>query len=540
MSTPRWYIRPLIALLLLTLEYLTISFGFDAQSLLGRAGAWEGLGWIGLLGTGLVTFGTALWILGGDELRAAFSRAASGPLDARSLLRRVAFHLACFAVFLALTMLIFREEGPPQGLPGLWITSWVFLGVATVASLMPVALGGLKVKPLLRELRAPIALSALLGLAAWGAGVTAIGLWEPLSGITLDAVVVLLSALVSPVYFDPAEAAVGTEQFSVWIAPVCSGYEGIGLTVVFLTGYLVIFRERVRFPQALLILPVAVVAVWLLNVVRIVVLILVGHAGYPDVATGGFHSKAGWLLFCAVALGAVWATQHIRWLARDEAPAGGRVVNPSGPFLLPLLAVVATALVTGLFVDDFDYWYPLRVVVALVVLAWYRKAYTSELANDLRGRRVWSLPAAGVGVAVYLIWVGLCLLDGPLAKAPPEALSELATPLALVWITGRVVGSVLIAPVVEELAFRGFLLRRLIASDFRSVRYDRWSWSAVLLSSIAFAALHQQWVGGFVAGVFYAFAQQRRGALSDAMVAHGVTNALIAGEVLLAGHWALW
>ena len=95
-------------------------------------------------------------------------------------------------------------------------------------------------------------------------------------------------------------------------------------------------------------------------------------------------------------------------------------------------------------------------------------------------------------------------------------------------------------PIVEELAFRGFLLRRIIARSFDEVSYEQWTWPAVLGSSLLFAAFHQQWLGGFVAGVLYAYAQKRRGLLSDAIVAHAVTNALIAAQVLIAGHWSLW
>jgi membrane protease YdiL (CAAX protease family) len=43
-----------------------------------------------------------------------------------------------------------------------------------------------------------------------------------------------------------------------------------------------------------------------------------------------------------------------------------------------------------------------------------------------------------------------------------------------------------------------------------------------------------------VAGILYAYAQKRRGLLSDAIIAHAVTNALIALQVLVLGHWALW
>lgn len=93
---------------------------------------------------------------------------------------------------------------------------------------------------------------------------------------------------------------------------------------------------------------------------------------------------------------------------------------------------------------------------------------------------------------------------------------------------------------MEELAFRGFLLRRLIGRDFTKVPCDQWNWPAVLVSSVAFAAAHQQWIGGFVVGVAYAYAQKRRGLLSDAIIAHVGTNALITMEVLVPGHWSLW
>jgi exosortase E/protease (VPEID-CTERM system) len=288
-------------------------------------------------------------------------------------------------------------------------------------------------------------------------------------------------------------------------------------------------------------LPFAIVAVWLFNVVRIVALILIGHAGYPEVALGGFHSKAGWLFFCAVSLGAVWLSQRLIWFARDSHAPIGRVSNPSAPFLLPLLAVVTTSLVSGLFVGDFNYLYPMRVVVGLLVLAWFSQDYIDGLRQRLGGRRIISWDALGIGVAVYLLWIGIASLSASYSPVPmPAALAELQAPLAAVWIMGRVLGSVLVAPLVEELAFRGFLLRRLVGSDFTKVSYEQWHWPAALISSVAFAALHQQWLGGLIAGLSYAYAQKRRGLLSDAIVAHGVTNALIAAQVLLGDYWSLW
>jgi exosortase E/protease (VPEID-CTERM system) len=533
------YLKPLTALGLLTVEYLSITFRFDAVPLLRRTGSWEKLGWVGLFAPALIAFGVALWIMAGAKLRDALNRDEESEVPA--FLPRLIVHLACFAVFYAVTSFALGGPTAPKGPPELWIALWLASGAGTVLSLVPVAAAGVKPLPLLRELAVPLTLAALLALVAWGAGLATLTLWEHNNRLTLEAVAASLKILLPSIHFDPADAAIGTEQFWVRVAPVCSGYEGIGLVVVFLSAYLVAFRQRFRFPHALLLLPFAIVAVWLFNVVRIVALILIGHAGYPEVALGGFHSKAGWLFFCAVSLGAVWLSQRLIWFARDSHAPIGRVSNPSAPFLLPLLAVVTTSLVSGLFVGDFNYLYPMRVVVGLLVLAWFSQDYIDGLRQRLGGRRIISWDALGIGVAVYLLWIGIASLSASYSPVPkPAALAELQAPLAAVWIMGRVLGSVLVAPLVEELAFRGFLLRRVVASDFTKVSYEQWHWPAVLISSLAFAALHQQWLGGLVAGFSYAYAQKRRGLLSDAIVAHGVTNALIAAQVLLGDYWSLW
>jgi len=100
--------------------------------------------------------------------------------------------------------------------------------------------------------------------------------------------------------------------------------------------------------------------------------------------------------------------------------------------LLPLLAVVATTLITGLFVGDFDYFYPLRVVVALLVLAWYRDDYLATFREQLRGRPVFSSHAIGIGVAVYVLWTAISAWTNPhLATDPPEELGLMAPPAAL-------------------------------------------------------------------------------------------------------------
>ena len=57
-----------------------------------------------------------------------------------------------------------------------------------------------------------------------------------------------------------------------------------------------------------------------------------------------------------------------------------------------------------------------------------------------------------------------------------------------------------------------------------------------VISSVAFGVLHGRWLAGILAGMLYALAQYRRGEISDAIVAHAVTQRPAGG--LCSGSWA--
>ncbi|MSV36199.1 MAG: hypothetical protein EXQ47_11480 [Bryobacterales bacterium] len=87
----------------------------------------------------------------------------------------------------------------------------------------------------------------------------------------------------------------------------------------------------------------------LANSVRIASLILIGNAGAPGVAVGGFHSQAGWIAFNLVALAFSVATRRVAWfhcadaaVTREEKITG----NPTAPYLVPFLAILAAAMVS--------------------------------------------------------------------------------------------------------------------------------------------------------------------------------------------------
>jgi exosortase E/protease (VPEID-CTERM system) len=335
---------------------------------------------------------------------------------------------------------------------------------------------------------------------------------------------------------DLASATLSVEGFAVVIAPICSGYEGIGLLSILVLAYLVMFRNELRFPHVLALLPIGIALSWLANVLRLSVLMLVGARWSSELALGSFHSKAGWVLFCGIALGLVTVARRTAIFHRDLPIHDLRDTwNPTAAYLTPLLALVSAHLATGLFTTGFPLLYPVGVVAGAALLCWHRLTYSRLL------RPSWSWGACTIGVAAFLLWIALEPAPDPTAIDDWQlAFASLPVPVAALWLLFRVLGSVLIVPVAEELAFRGYLLRRLLSADFTSVPLSRFGWVSFLVSSAAFGLLHDRWFAGILAGMLFGLAQYRRGRLSDAVLAHAVTNLLVALHAIGWNQWSLW
>lgn len=384
---------------------------------------------------------------------------------------------------------------------------------------------------LARRWRSPI-IALGLGLLAWRAAEAAESAWRFLSSGTLRATAWLLRASPFEVTVVPSQFLVGAGDFLVEVAPVCSGVDGLGLILLFQAAWLSLARGRLRFPHALVLLPLGALAALAANVLRLSILILVGAWGYPNLAASGLHSKLGWILFTAMVLGTVAIAERLRWIQRAAPRAGeasGGVPAEAGAYLGPLLAALATALVTRAFGEgSFDPWYGARVVAGAGVLLALRRFLPRPSLS-------WSWESLAIGLTVGAAWVAFGVAEPPAGSASAPGGHP-----GWAWVAVRLAGSCLLIPVIEELAFRGFLLRWLASPEFERAPPRTWTWQAVALSSLAFGAIHAHFVLGTVAGVAFAVSSLRRGRLADAVLAHAVANGVIAGAVLLGGRWDLW
>jgi exosortase E/protease (VPEID-CTERM system) len=460
----------------------------------------------------------------------------------------LAGHFAALLAFLGLSLMHAGNDSLLPGFAGtaLWYATGVLtLAYAACAFLPPRAalqlvrhtgwawLYALAVAVLARRL---IVYAPLWNGAVWNPAMDLS--WKPVTDLTFGMVNLLLRMLLPYVIADRATMTIGTPGFNVEITPWCAGFEGTALMLVFGVAWLAFFRREYRFPQALLLIPAGMAVIWLSNVARITALILIGVAGAPNIAVNGFHSEAGWIAFTCVALSFAVLSRRWAWVSLEaETVSGARAAgpNPTAPYLMPFVVLMAAGMVSVAASSGFERLYPLQVLAAAVALWFFRSKY-----RELNWRFGWF--AALAGSAIFILWLGLDRLSG----AHPDSaigpgLQNLSGSARFLWLAFRTIGAVVTAPLAEELAFRGFLIRRINSADFESLSPRHYTYFSMLMSSLAFGLLHgDRWIAGSLAGLIYGVAFVRRGRIGDAVFAHALTNALLAAWVMWSGQWYLW
>jgi len=155
-----------------------------------------------------------------------------------------------------------------------------------------------------------------------------------------------------------------------------------------------------------------------------------------------------------------------------------------------------------------------------------------------------------IGVAIFALWIAPDLLfpsyrhsflfDNALLGSARSSMPEDVRhdiPVLLL----RSLRAVIIVPIVEELFWRGWLMRWMIAPDFRSVRLGTYSALSFWTVALLFASEHgSYWDVGLMAGIIFNWWMIRTKSLGDLILAHAVANACLCAYVVAAGKWEYW
>lgn len=215
-------------------------------------------------------------------------------------------------------------------------------------------------------------------------------------------------------------------------------------------------------------------------------------------------------------------------------------------YVAPMLLFVGLlALVGGLHTIDHaawlshcEYWiYPLQTILCGVLAIVFWREY--PLSNPKR-----AFIGIGVGILVFVMWISPQAWFGFAARTEGFNPEFFGRESALYWpnVGFRFLRLVVVVPLVEEIFWRGFLLRYLIREDFESIAIGTFSWVSFLVVAAAFAFSHSSadWAAAFVTGMLYNAVAYWTKSLSTCVLTHAITNLLLGLWIMHTGQWGFW
>lgn len=531
----------LLAIVVLAAELFLISYQYDAATLRRNdaIAGWKVLfSHLGDLAKLTVLFVCVWLFISRDKLSGHWASVRVNLNPSRFLILML-LQVASYYGLMVVTGKLFGAPLEADKAPGMVYALWVGFVTLVMGLWLLSQMSFAFIRQFVKEEIKSLALAFVACIVIWVCAMASQLLWnsilaeELVEGTFFISTYLLVFAGMSDlIYVEPDKNILGLGDFVVQIAPSCSGYEGIGLVTAFTAIYLFMHRRDFVFPRAFILFPVGAVLVWFLNSVRIAVLVLLGYYWSPDVAVGGFHSQAGWITFIMTSIAVIWVAGKTRLVQDKSSASKSTPISLPIATLLPMVVWLAVTLLTSAFISGFDYLYPLRVIVVGIVLI---RVWPLLQLTPYRPR----LEAVAAALFVAVFWV-LMLGSSPEQNSKFVAGLDSMSPLWMgVWLLCRFIGSALIIPIAEELAFRGYMYSTLAKTEVKTRGKLPVVIVAALISSLAFGLLHGAWLAGTLAGLVYMAVRLRSDHMGDAILAHAGTNGLLIIYASITGEWSV-
>lgn len=217
--------------------------------------------------------------------------------------------------------------------------------------------------------------------------------------------------------------------------------------------------------------------------------------------------------------------------------------HPAIPYVAPFAVFLAFLALDRLLPFSPAIVFSLRFVIVLAVLI-----FVSRHVIPTRVNQFWL--SVILGVVVFAIWIGPDVLwphyrrhwlfTNSIMGAPKTSIDPLMK-LSPLFILVRVLSSVVNVPILEELFWRGWLMRWLIDRDFLKVPLGAYTPYAFWVVALLFASEHgSYWDVGLVTGVIYNWWLVKTRNLANCILAHAVTNACLSIYVVARDQWQYW
>jgi len=217
----------------------------------------------------------------------------------------------------------------------------------------------------------------------------------------------------------------------------------------------------------------------------------------------------------------------------------GLLQGPAFPFVAPFAFFMGLLYLRQSFPQHSWWLYGVCSLAVFALLLWLRPRYRGQ---DPAPPRVRDSVLLGLGAIV--LWIAL---DPWMPRSgerdntfPFAAAFELGLLPGLLSIAFRMFGAVLVVPIIEELFWRGFLMRTIIKPEFEEVPLGTFQPLSFYITTVAFAMVHVEFGSATLFALIAGWWFCKTKSLRAVITLHAVANLGLAIYVLLTKNWFLW
>ena len=193
-------------------------------------------------------------------------------------------------------------------------------------------------------------------------------------------------------------------------------------------------------------------------------------------------------------------------------------------YLAPFLAYLFIIPLINFFKYDSHVSYALNVGIVGILLAVFWKEYHLKFKIDII--------AIITGIVIAIAWLFTYDIM-PLFSIRFEPDST----LSLIF---KLMGFLIIAPLIEELFTRSFLARILISKNWRNAKIGKFTVSSFIITAVFFGFSHNAWLAGLISGVVLNILLYKRKSIESCILAHFTANLTLAIYIIANSGWYIW
>jgi uncharacterized protein len=191
-----------------------------------------------------------------------------------------------------------------------------------------------------------------------------------------------------------------------------------------------------------------------------------------------------------------------------------------------------------LLLSDPQYWiFPLQTAICAALLLVFWKVY------PLLGFDGWALGALA-GILAFILWISPQAFFGApyRTKGFEPTIFRDSTALYALTVMSRFARLVIVVPLVEEIFWRGFLMRYLISEKFTSVAFGTFRPFSFFAAAVLFMFVHSSadWIPALAAGLLLNGVAVLTKSLWACIVAHAVANLGLGIYIMATEQWGFW